>query len=37
MKIANNPSNTLHYLQKVHLSSDSKLIDLAGLTISVSR
>ena len=29
IKIANNPSNTLHYLQKAHLSSDTKLIDLA--------
>lgn len=25
IKIANNPSNTLHYLQKAHLSSDTKL------------
>ena len=29
IKIANNPLNTLHYLQKAHLSSDTKLIDLA--------
>ena len=33
IKIANNPSNTLHYLQKAHLSSDTKLIDLADINI----
>ena len=33
IKIANNPLNTLHYLQKAHLSSDTKLIDLADINI----
>ena len=33
IKIANNPSNTMHYLQKAHLSSDIKLIDLADINI----
>ena len=33
IKIANNPLNTLHYLQKAHLSSDTKLIDLADFNI----
>ena len=33
IKIANNPLNTLHYLQKAHLSSDTKPIDLADINI----
>ena len=33
INIANNPLNTLHYLQKAHLSSDTKLIDLADINI----